>query len=145
MWDSGPPEKINLLSGHHPLRQQLLNAQATRGVRHRVGRQKKTRRGVLSSTPLTPSHSTPKVQTRPLREYPNIQIVLTTLPNLVALTPAAEWSISGPLHQSQLLTLHRSDLLLFVVLWKYGGVYLDTDLITLEKLRHATAQFCSRL
>lgn len=79
--------------------------------------------------------------TAALKTYPNIKIILTTLPNLVTDTIAAFWSISGPLSQSQYVTLHRSDFLRFVLLWKYGGVYLDTDVITLKSFESLPHNF----
>lgn len=51
-------------------------------------------------------------------------------------TPLAPlYAEGGPLHRSPHVVAHLSDFLRYVVLWKRGGVYLDTDVIVMRSLK----------
>ncbi|KAL1466289.1 hypothetical protein MTO96_042840, partial [Rhipicephalus appendiculatus] len=72
--------------------------------------------------------------------------VLSKLPNFrsAALSASAElagtplfplYAKGGALHQSPFFTVHLSDFLRYAVIWKRGGVYLDTDVIVFKSLK----------
>lgn len=76
----------------------------------------------------------PTTNTSALREYTNVKIVNTTLLDFVKDTIAYNWVESGALLLSKHPVVHYSDFLRLFVLYKYGGIYLDTDFITLKSL-----------
>lgn len=83
----------------------------------------------------------PTSNTSAFKEYPNIKVVNTTLLSLVEGTVAEVWVRSGALTRSLYPTVHYSDFLRLFVLYKYGGVYLDTDFIILKSLDPITPNF----
>ena len=50
-------------------------------------------------------------------------------------TPLEAWLRSGKLEKSGFRLTHTSDVLRFLTLWKYGGLYLDLDVIVVKSLR----------
>ncbi|KAM5289163.1 lactosylceramide 4-alpha-galactosyltransferase [Ctenodactylus gundi] len=71
----------------------------------------------------------------PLRCFPNVRLRPLELGRLFRGTPLAAWHAAGPglwePHRSAVL----SDAARLALLWKAGGVYLDTDVIVLRSLR----------
>jgi len=65
-----------------------------------------------------------------LRTYPNVHFMNTTLYELAKGTPIEDWVTSDGWKKTNSLVEHASDLLRLILMWKYGGVYLDTDLIS---------------
>ncbi|GLG95316.1 Lactosylceramide 4-alpha-galactosyltransferase [Gryllus bimaculatus] len=49
-------------------------------------------------------------------------------------TPLQGWLASGALRASRWPVVHASDVLRFLLLWKYGGTYLDLDVLMLRSL-----------
>jgi lactosylceramide 4-alpha-galactosyltransferase len=49
-------------------------------------------------------------------------------------TPFEEFFVQNVLEKSLYKIVHTSDVVRFMVLWKYGGTYLDTDIIVRQKL-----------
>ncbi|XP_075535482.1 lactosylceramide 4-alpha-galactosyltransferase-like [Dermacentor variabilis] len=45
------------------------------------------------------------------------------------------YNIGGALHESAGKVEHLSDFLRYILLWKHGGVYLDTDVIVMKSLK----------
>lgn len=45
------------------------------------------------------------------------------------------------LEKSKYFTSHLSDVLRFLTLWKFGGIYLDMDMIVLKSLENFDANF----
>ncbi|XP_063709981.1 lactosylceramide 4-alpha-galactosyltransferase-like [Culicoides brevitarsis] len=72
--------------------------------------------------------------TKALRQYSNIKIVPTTLKEFTKDTIAEQWVTKGDIYKSKHATVHFSDFLRLFVLYKYGGIYLDTDFIVLKSL-----------
>lgn len=73
----------------------------------------------------------------------NIIVEEPDVPYLIGGTPAEDWYKgidkwrTGPYFFS-----HITELIRLATLWKYGGVYLDTDVIVMKCARHAAAR-CS--
>nr|CAD7411140.1 unnamed protein product [Timema cristinae] len=44
-------------------------------------------------------------------------------------TPLEDWYKEGALKKSRWPMSHSSDVLRFITLWKYGGTYLDLDVV----------------
>lgn len=72
--------------------------------------------------------------TKALRKYPNINIIPTTLKEFTTGTIAEDWVKKGDIYKSKHSVVHFSDFMRLFVLWKYGGIYLDTDFIVLKSL-----------
>lgn len=64
-----------------------------------------------------------------LQEYPNIHLRNVNLWRFTYDTPVFEWLKTNQLFESQYVAEHMSDILKMVILYKYGGFYLDQDVI----------------
>ena len=67
-------------------------------------------------------------------EYQNVQINYLNLTEYAKGTPMEEWVTKGDLSRSNYQISHTSDVLRFLTLWKYGGTYLDLDVVVLKPL-----------
>ncbi|NXP24347.1 A4GAT galactosyltransferase, partial [Scytalopus superciliaris] len=73
-----------------------------------------------------------------LSSFPNVQIRPLDLLELFSGTPLKKW-YSWPLrHLEPYLLPVLSDACRLVLMWKYGGIYLDTDFIVLRNLQNLT-------
>ncbi|CRL04649.1 CLUMA_CG017713, isoform A [Clunio marinus] len=73
--------------------------------------------------------NTPELQA--ILTYPNVHIYfINDITKFTIGTPFEDFVKSGKLLNSKHPTEHTSDVLRFVLLWKFGGTYLDTDTIT---------------
>lgn len=64
----------------------------------------------------------------------NIFAVQLTETFLLENTPLQKWYANETYRQSSLWDYHLGDALRLVYLWKYGGIYLDTDVFVLKNL-----------
>ncbi|KDR09060.1 hypothetical protein L798_00746, partial [Zootermopsis nevadensis] len=72
-----------------------------------------------------------------LFKYPNIKIWKLDIPEFLSGTPLQDWNFKEYLETSNWPVEHSSDILRYVSLLKYGGTYLDLDVVirkSLEKL-----------
>uniref|UniRef100_B3P6E5 GG11427 n=2 Tax=Drosophila erecta TaxID=7220 RepID=B3P6E5_DROER len=69
-----------------------------------------------------------------LHKYKNIRLRHLNLWRYAAGTPIAKWLSTGKLFKSKFLFPHVSDLLRYVTLYKYGGLYLDLDVVVQQNL-----------
>uniref|UniRef100_A0A182SSX3 Alpha 1,4-glycosyltransferase domain-containing protein n=1 Tax=Anopheles maculatus TaxID=74869 RepID=A0A182SSX3_9DIPT len=72
-----------------------------------------------------------------LLEYRNVHLRYTNLTTYANETPLEEWMESGEIYRSLYLNSHLSDVMRYLTLYKYGGTYLDLDVIvqqSFEKL-----------
>ncbi|KAH7965750.1 hypothetical protein HPB49_010361 [Dermacentor silvarum] len=73
---------------------------------------------------------------RILSKFPNFRSVGLNASLELAGTPLEPLhAIGGALNESPYKVEHLSDFLRYVVLWKHGGVYLDTDVIVMKSLK----------
>ncbi|KAK0087617.1 hypothetical protein PV325_000564 [Microctonus aethiopoides] len=74
-----------------------------------------------------------------LMSYKNIAIRHISLETYFENSPMNEWwnSTYGP-NSSQWFTSHMSDVLRYLTLWKFGGIYLDLDVVIKKSLEHLT-------
>lgn len=56
-------------------------------------------------------------------------------------TPIQDWSHSDDLYLSSYLNSHVSDFLRYVSLYKFGGTYLDLDVVVQKTLENITANY----
>ena len=69
--------------------------------------------------------------------YPNIIAQFLNLDTLLLSSPLAELWRSGKVHASPYPVSHLSDLIRYLLLHRWGGVYLDTDVISLKAVPEA--------
>lgn len=82
---------------------------------------------------VTPEHyaelnETPSVKILQ-RDYENVKFRFVNLAELSRNTPLENWIKSDELSNSDYVVSHTSDVLRYLLLYKYSGLYLDTDVI----------------
>ncbi|XP_017129134.1 lactosylceramide 4-alpha-galactosyltransferase [Drosophila elegans] len=76
-----------------------------------------------------------------LSRYKNIRLRHLNVGRFVAGTPIEKWLKNGKLFKSKYLFSHVSDLLRYVTLYKYGGLYLDLDVVVQRSLEDMPPNF----
>ncbi|XP_070505104.1 lactosylceramide 4-alpha-galactosyltransferase-like [Chironomus tepperi] len=69
-----------------------------------------------------------------LLSYPNVHMNYLNITKYAENTPLEDWIMTNTLFNSQYLISHTSDVLRFLSLYKYGGTYLDLDIVMLKSL-----------
>uniref|UniRef100_A0A2M4BRX8 Putative lactosylceramide 4-alpha-galactosyltransferase n=1 Tax=Anopheles marajoara TaxID=58244 RepID=A0A2M4BRX8_9DIPT len=64
-----------------------------------------------------------------LLEYRNVHWRFVNLTTYAIGTPLEEWMQSGEIYRSLFMNSHLSDVMRYLTLFKYGGTYLDLDVI----------------
>uniref|UniRef100_A0A1S4HCI6 Alpha 1,4-glycosyltransferase domain-containing protein n=1 Tax=Anopheles gambiae TaxID=7165 RepID=A0A1S4HCI6_ANOGA len=73
-----------------------------------------------------------------LLAYPNVHLRYVNLTTYANDTPLKEWMARGEILRSQYMNSHLSDVMRYLTLYKYGGTYLDLDVIvqqSFEKMK----------
>ncbi|KAG5334749.1 A4GAT galactosyltransferase, partial [Acromyrmex charruanus] len=83
------------------------------------------------------SNSTREI-VRHLLNYSNVRIRHIDPQKYVKETPLDAWYTSGVLKKSHWPVSHMSDILRYLTLWKYGGIYLDLDVVVTSSLENLT-------
>lgn len=78
---------------------------------------------------------------RALQTYPNIFMRNINLWTYAANTPIEEWFSTDELFTSQFLNSHVSDFLRYLSLYKFGGTYLDLDVVVQKTFENLTANY----
>ncbi|XP_030556653.1 lactosylceramide 4-alpha-galactosyltransferase-like [Drosophila novamexicana] len=73
--------------------------------------------------------------------YKNVQLRQLNLWRYAAGTPIEEWLKDGRLFRSSYLFSHISDFLRFLTLYRYGGIYLDMDVVMLRSMEDVPPNF----
>ncbi|NXU04537.1 A4GAT galactosyltransferase, partial [Buphagus erythrorhynchus] len=73
-----------------------------------------------------------------LRCFPNVEIQPLDLTELFSGTPLEKWYLQPQRHQEPHFLAVLSDACRIVLMWKFGGIYLDTDFIVLKNLQNLT-------
>lgn len=76
-----------------------------------------------------------------LKSYPNIHFRNIDLWTYSANTPLEDWFLSDKLFRSQYLNSHISDFLRYVSLFKFGGTYLDLDVVVQKTFENISANY----
>lgn len=74
------------------------------------------------------------ISTTNLLRIPNVRIGILNLTLLFGGTPLEQWHESGAVRDSQFPVEHLSDAVRLALLWKRGGIYMDTDVVVLRSL-----------
>lgn len=91
--------------------------------------------GLLNSTTDSPSII------RALQSYSNIYFRNINLWTYSANTPLEDWFLGDELFRSQYLNSHVSDFLRYVSLYKFGGTYLDLDVVVQKTFENISANY----
>uniref|UniRef100_A0A0P5PKM6 Lactosylceramide n=1 Tax=Daphnia magna TaxID=35525 RepID=A0A0P5PKM6_9CRUS len=67
-----------------------------------------------------------------LSNYPNVEAILLNEEHYFAGTPLQSWYDAGKWRKTRHETVHFADYIRFVTMLKGGGLYLDTDVLTLR-------------
>ncbi|XP_055297542.1 lactosylceramide 4-alpha-galactosyltransferase-like [Sitodiplosis mosellana] len=99
---------------------------------------------VLFASPVKFATETQSATLAVLRSYTNIHFMNMNLDTFVKGTPAEDFYRSGRIFSSTHLVEHMSDFLRLLVLYKYGGIYLDTDAIVQKNMDGLPANFLGK-
>ncbi|XP_051858868.1 lactosylceramide 4-alpha-galactosyltransferase-like isoform X2 [Drosophila albomicans] len=69
-----------------------------------------------------------------LRSYKNVNLRYLNIWRYVKDTPIEKWFKEGHLFRSKFLTEHMSDLLRLITLYRFGGIYMDLDVVVLRSM-----------
>jgi lactosylceramide 4-alpha-galactosyltransferase len=85
---------------------------------------------LLFTAPINLGNSTLKNKVvSQLLSYPNIHVRRLHFEKYFTGSPLEEWYKGGALKASRWPQSHASDVLRFLTLWKYGGTYMDLDVV----------------
>ncbi|XP_035911245.1 lactosylceramide 4-alpha-galactosyltransferase-like [Anopheles stephensi] len=84
---------------------------------------------VLFAAPVGFRNRTAQPVLDALLEYRNVHLRYVNLTTYAAETPLEEWMESGEIYRSLYMNSHLSDVMRYLTLYKYGGTYLDLDVI----------------
>lgn len=73
-----------------------------------------------------------------LASYPNFKIRYINMTTFFTKTPLEHWYLSGNLKYSYWPQSHASDVLRYTLLWKFGGIYMDLDVVIMRSLEQVT-------
>lgn len=78
---------------------------------------------------------------RNLMSYPNVKLKYINMKKFVQGTPVEKLWTSEKIFKSQHILPHMSDILRYLTLWKYGGIYMDLDVIVMKNLETISKNF----
>lgn len=76
-----------------------------------------------------------------LMSYPNVAMRNVHLWSYTMGTPVNDWLMRGALFGSKYLTSHTSDLLRYLSLYKFGGIYMDLDVVVQKSFENIEPNF----
>lgn len=87
---------------------------------------------LLLLSPSPPSNHTAKLL-KYLIDYKNVKISRIYINEYIGNTPLEQWYANGKvLESSQWPRSHMSDILRYLTLWRFGGIYLDLDVVIVK-------------
>ncbi|XP_023247774.1 lactosylceramide 4-alpha-galactosyltransferase-like, partial [Copidosoma floridanum] len=88
---------------------------------------------LLFLSPSAPSNRTRKLLDLLLR-YDNVRVKRILVDDYIKESPLERWYEDGVLGTSRWPRSHMSDILRYLTLWRFGGVYLDLDVVIIKSL-----------
>ncbi|KFP54495.1 Lactosylceramide 4-alpha-galactosyltransferase, partial [Cathartes aura] len=73
-----------------------------------------------------------------LSRFPNVEFWPLDVPELFSGTPLAKWYLQAQQRWEPYFLPVLSDACRIAIMWKFGGIYLDTDFIVLKNLKNLT-------
>ena len=89
---------------------------------------------VLFASPVGFRNSTPLPIIDLILSYKNVHLNYLNITQYAEKTPLEEWIKNGDLFRSTYMNAHTSDVLRYLTLWKFGGTYLDLDVVVRKPL-----------
>lgn len=68
-------------------------------------------------------------------KFPNVHFRSVQLRKLAHDTPVKTWIETADIFKSYAMDKHMSDLVRLLLLYKYGGTYLDTDMMLIKNIK----------
>lgn len=96
---------------------------------------------LLYSSGETPNNLTISKELQDALNYPNVRMNYVRIEQLSAGSPMEEFIKSGELEQYEFQTF---DALKLLLMWQFGGIYLDTDIIVRERFDSNISNFACR-
>ncbi|XP_030751590.1 lactosylceramide 4-alpha-galactosyltransferase-like isoform X2 [Sitophilus oryzae] len=78
---------------------------------------------------------------RNLMSYSNIKLQYLNMKKFVQGTPVEKLWAEEQIYESKYLLWHISDILRILTLWKYGGIYMDLDVLVMKNLDTLSKNF----
>lgn len=78
-----------------------------------------------------------------LKVFPNIHLRNVNLTTFVDGTPMEALERRGLVYRSSWPPIHLADIMRLLVIYRYGGIYLDTDLIVMRSFQELRPVFLS--
>lgn len=89
---------------------------------------------VLFASPVGFRNITPLPIIDLILSYENVHLNSLNITQYAEKTPLEEWIKNGDLFRSIFMNAHTSDVLRYLTLWKFGGTYLDLDVVVRKPL-----------
>lgn len=96
---------------------------------------------VLITTPLSFLDYPANPFVRAILSYPNVRLKHFDVIEITRHTPLERWILNSTLFKSTFLDARLSDVYRLVVLWKYQGIYVDMDTMTLKNFKQLPMNF----
>lgn len=96
---------------------------------------------VLFASPTYLDNKTAQPILESILSYPNVFIRNLDLWTYAAGTPINDWLINDELFSSKYVLSHVSDFLRYLTLWRWGGTYLDLDIIVKKSLEDVPSNY----
>lgn len=89
---------------------------------------------VLFASPAYRDYNNTPPVIEAILSYPNVHLRNLNIWSYAAGTPMYQWLKDGKLFRSSYVLSHLSDFLRYLTLWRWGGTYLDMDVVVLRSL-----------
>lgn len=98
---------------------------------------------MLFASPVGPAQnsSTFSPLVNALKSYPNVHMRNVNLWTFAAGTPFENWINKGDLFHSEHIVAHTSDALRLMALYRFGGIYMDLDVVVLKSFENVKPNF----
>ncbi|XP_001600253.1 lactosylceramide 4-alpha-galactosyltransferase isoform X1 [Nasonia vitripennis] len=142
-----PKERIRLASGKNIFFHETscfesgrseLNCRQACAVESAARMNPSTSVNLLFLSPSPPSNRTARLVDLVLQSYRNVRVMRVQVDEYVRDSPIEQWYASGILGSSHWPRSHMSDIMRYLTLWKFGGVYLDLDVVVTTSLEDLT-------
>lgn len=96
---------------------------------------------VLFASPVGFRNTTPLPIIDLVLSYKNVHLNTLNITQYAEKTPLQEWIKNGALYRSMYMNAHTSDVLRYLTLWKFGGTYLDLDVVVRRPLDSISSNY----
>jgi lactosylceramide 4-alpha-galactosyltransferase len=79
-------------------------------------------------------------QFQSILDYENVHLMYFNIDDLIANTRIEQWIRNGLLNKSKFKVVHTSDILRYVLLHKFSGIYLDLDVLVMQAIKQINSK-----